>query len=240
MGRLINIENKRFGELVALSLSERKGKYGGRLWLCRCDCGEEKEIYLGSLLSGRSKSCGLHRGRSNKIIELKGMTFGLWTVLEEAGRTKLQQVRWLCRCDCGSERIVNGQDLISGKSQSCGCSRKHRYGEKGPRWKGGLTKIGKLVRNHLVRTTTWVQDVFARDDYICQRCSKRGGRLQAHHLIELSAIIIMNNIKTVEDIYECDLLFDLSNGITLCEDCHLWVHTKKNKKKEYITSCVAQ
>jgi len=203
--------------------------------VCRCDCGVEKEIYTSSLLSGRSKSCGFCRDRSSKIADLAGKTFGSWTVLEEAGRTKNQQVRWLCRCSCGTERVVSGIDLTSGKSKTCGCSRKHRFGKESPGWKGGLTIIGRLVRNHLARTTTWVQDVFARDNYTCRRCGERGGRLQAHHLIELSKIIINNDIETIEDISGCDLLFDLSNGICLCEKCHRWVHTKKNTCREYLT-----
>ena len=239
MAKLNNIKNKRFGKLVVLCLSNKKGKHGERYWLCKCDCGVEKEICTNSLLSGRSKSCGSHKRRSKKIIELKGKTFGLWTVLEESGRTKNQQVRWLCKCLCGIERIVNSLDLTSGKSRSCGCSRKHRYGKNSPGWRGGVTKINKLVRGCILKNTTWVQDVFARDNYICQRCNKKGGRLQAHHFFELSNIIMTNQIKTVEDIYKCDILFDLSNGITLCEDCHKWVHTKKNKYNEYI-NCVAQ
>ena len=27
---------------------------------------------------------------------------------------------WLCRCDCGREVLVRGEDLISGKVTSCG------------------------------------------------------------------------------------------------------------------------
>jgi hypothetical protein len=30
---------------------------------------------------------------------------------------------WLCRCNCGKQRIVEGCNLVTGKSASCGCWR---------------------------------------------------------------------------------------------------------------------
>lgn len=39
-------------------------------------------------------------------INLSGKRFGRWTVLEYVG-----QMKWLCRCDCGTEKPVNGSSL---------------------------------------------------------------------------------------------------------------------------------
>lgn len=30
-------------------------------------------------------------------------------------------VYWVCKCDCGKEKVVRNQHLISGKIRSCGC-----------------------------------------------------------------------------------------------------------------------
>ena len=38
-------------------------------------------------------------------------------------KNKSKGSKWLCRCDCGTQKIVWGKYLLSGKSQSCGCSR---------------------------------------------------------------------------------------------------------------------
>lgn len=39
---------------------------------------------------------------------------------------------WLCRCDCGREKVVYRGGLTSGDTTSCGCYRKdhlHEYGK---------------------------------------------------------------------------------------------------------------
>ena len=47
---------------------------------------------------------------------------------------------WLCKCDCGNERIVNGYSLRTGATVSCGCysrdktiQRNIRHGQAGTR-----------------------------------------------------------------------------------------------------------
>jgi len=53
-------------------------------------------------------------------INLEGQEFGCWTVLSEAGR-RHGHVMWLCQCQCGTKRIVEGVSLRKGGTKSCGC-----------------------------------------------------------------------------------------------------------------------
>lgn len=55
-----------------------------------------------------------------------GTVFGRWTVLAPAKRDKHGRKRFLCRCDCGVEKLVAGTYLRHGKSQSCGCLQRER------------------------------------------------------------------------------------------------------------------
>ena len=53
-----------------------------------------------------------------------GMTFGRLTVLEKDHRDKQRRKTYYrCRCECGGEAVVNGYNLKSGKTRSCGCLR---------------------------------------------------------------------------------------------------------------------
>lgn len=54
-------------------------------------------------------------------IDLIGTRFGRLVVLSPTERTTRWVARWLCRCDCGNEKIVIGLSLRNGKTRSCGC-----------------------------------------------------------------------------------------------------------------------
>lgn len=56
-------------------------------------------------------------------------TFGKLLVIENAGRNKHGHKLYKCKCDCGTEKIVRADTLLSGKVSSCGCSRgNHKHG----------------------------------------------------------------------------------------------------------------
>lgn len=58
-----------------------------------------------------------------------GAEFGRWTVLEDWSISPCGEKRWLCRCQCGTERYVLERSLRSGGSRSCGCLRGKRSKE---------------------------------------------------------------------------------------------------------------
>ena len=53
-----------------------------------------------------------------------GQRFGRWTVLGGCVTTQRGERKYLCRCDCGTERYVLERSLLYGGSQSCGCKKK--------------------------------------------------------------------------------------------------------------------
>lgn len=63
-----------------------------------------------------------------KAIDLTGQVFGNLTVIARAENDKRNKARWLCRCVCGNEKIVNAKHLRSGDTQSCGCMQGVRDG----------------------------------------------------------------------------------------------------------------
>jgi len=79
-----------------------------------------------------------------------------------------------------------------------------------PSWKGGKTSEIKMIRTSKPYRD-WRTKVFERDDYTCQECGKRNGNgkrivLNADHIKPFALYV--------------DLRFELSNGRTLCLDCH--------------------
>lgn len=51
---------------------------------------------------------------------LAGKTFDYWIVQDDCIYENNLR-KWLCECRCGTVRYVNEQNLLSGKSKSCGC-----------------------------------------------------------------------------------------------------------------------
>lgn len=56
-------------------------------------------------------------------IDLVGRTFGRLKVLEFAGQTDLGKAKWKVRCQCGTEFIAVGSNIMYGNTRSCGCYR---------------------------------------------------------------------------------------------------------------------
>lgn len=170
------------------------------------------------------------------------MEFGRLTALYPWKQEGVKFLRfWLFICSCGTVKILDKGSVMRGHSQSCGClaselssKRAKEYwqthdqtGENHHNWKGGPKKLNRIVRNS-VEMTAWRKDVFTRDSYTCQGCGQKGGYLHAHHVIHLATILYNHGIKDWEDAKACPLLWDRSNGLTLCNDCHQAEHPELN------------
>ena len=56
-------------------------------------------------------------------LELTGDRFGRLIVVGRHGSRKWRST-WLCRCDCGGEKVVRSDNLRNGDTRSCGCLTK--------------------------------------------------------------------------------------------------------------------
>lgn len=118
--------------------------------------------------------------------------------------------------------------LIGRQCPKCGLERRSK--ENHYKYNPSLTQEERQRRdmfNGEIRK--WREKVYKRDDYTCQICKIKGYKINAHHLYSW-------------DKYE-DKRFDVSNGVTLCEDCHKGFHREygygnndANQFKNYISN----
>lgn len=68
-----------------------------------------------------------------RITDRLGETYGRLKVIERAPNKSVKDTnaRWLCKCECGNECVVYGQDLQRGKQVSCGCYNRERIQSHG-------------------------------------------------------------------------------------------------------------
>ena len=102
------------------------------------------------------------------------------------------------------------------------------HGESHSNWIDGRTPEIQKIRKS-VQMDEWRNSIFERDNFTCQICydySRKGHRVifHAHHIKSFADILKDNCIKTIKDARECRKLWDISNGTTLCYECHYWVH----------------
>ena len=69
MAKIINLIGSRFGRLLVVSRGENAG--GRPSWICRCDCGNEKQFRGGDLRSGATRSCGCYRNDQVRVAITK-------------------------------------------------------------------------------------------------------------------------------------------------------------------------
>lgn len=55
------------------------------------------------------------------FIDLTGQKFGRLIVLSKSSTQRNRRWLWNCKCICGNEKLIDGQTLRSGESNSCGC-----------------------------------------------------------------------------------------------------------------------
>ena len=59
---------------------------------------------------------------SDNRFDISNIRFGKLTAVQCVSGKNSTAV-WLCKCDCGKEKLISYHDLAYGKTKSCGCSR---------------------------------------------------------------------------------------------------------------------
>jgi len=94
-------------------------------------------------------------------------------------------------------------------------------GEAHYNWKGGISRLNSSIRR-MTENRKWMDAVKERDG----ECAKCGADtdLEAHHIKPLAELVVEHGITTRKQARRCAALWELTNGITLCERCHCEYH----------------
>lgn len=185
-------------------------------------CGKIFHVDSNVINKGGGKYCSRNCKGKWMSKNVKGSNNGNWR--DGGAKTKTN-----CLV-CGKEIILKSCDVKRGRGKLCSkkCIGKwysdNRSGEKSHLWEGGLTPELKQIRNCL-KYRQWRQDVFVRNDFTCQECGQRGGKLHAHHIKFFAELIEeVREYLPLLNLFDGAMLYtplwDISNGITYCEECH--------------------
>ena len=118
-----DLTDMKFGELTAIKIVDSTPN--GKVWECKCSCGNVVNVISTRLLSGKTKSCGHIKREHKRIKEIVGKKFGRLEVLSEGEKPN----HCICKCECGNIGEYYVSNVVSGKTQSCGCLQKDRVRE---------------------------------------------------------------------------------------------------------------
>lgn len=117
-------------------------------------------------------------------------------------------------------------------------SRKNRgknKGQKNSSWNGGKTSLYDKIRK-CNQYKNWRSEVFEKDNFTCVFCGyDKGSIIEADHIKPFALILQENNIKTIYQAYNCEKLWSVDNGRTLCKHCHRKTKTWGNGTKNLLS-----
>lgn len=145
-------------------------------------------------------------------------------IASDIGCTEANILYWLrkhgiARRSISDARAIKKWGLCGEKNGMYG-----RCGSENPRWIDGSSPD----RQTMYARSFWKElskAVYERDGYKCVRCGQKHDakhKLHAHHIRPWAG--------------SPEYRFELSNIITLCQNCHNWVHSKENANNEYLSS----
>ena len=231
-----DLTGMRFGKLVCLAPTDKRGKSGGTIWQCKCDCGNECFAVSTQLTQGYKKSCGClsHPPLKNYV----GKRFGQLTVTRYHGKIDGAH-RWECKCDCGNMTVVHQTLLQSGKTKSCGClghpPAKDILGAKF----GDLTVIefdGNRDGEYFWRCKcTCGNETVVRQNNLLTGNTKSCGCLQAKIIKDNMKFVDGTSITLLEKASERLISSNSSghNGVYLNKKTQKWVAQITLKRKTY-------
>lgn len=233
MEKFTDLIGQRFGRLVVMEKAETERKPSGQsktMWFCKCDCGNETIVQASNLKNGNTRSCGCYKKErisETQVKNLIGKKFNNLLVIKKVfapENTKdKSSAYWLCKCDCGKEKIVSSQHLIKGYVICCGqfCMEHPKKIESAKNRIYNAYKLSAIKRNLIFSLN--------KEDFlktITQNCFYCGA--EPFNKMKVNGVdryIFYNGIDRINN----KKGYTVGNIVPCCPDCN---HAKSNKNIE--------
>lgn len=163
-----------------------------------------------------------------KLIDETGNRHGRWLVLERSEKSRDGKAYWICRCDCGTERVVQGVDLRGGQSRSCGClrdeltSKRRALPEEEASFRQLISKYRRNAKSRDVSFELSVNEFKTITQSRCHYCGIEPIMVSGEGL-HLNGYYLYNGIDRKDN----DKGYTIDNCVAACGDCNRAKRTMK-------------
>ena len=213
-GRFCSVACRNAGQVAEYQGEKNRFWEGGKIKRT-CDfCGKEFDVFPSRIKHGNAKFCSRACVCRWRVAQNRVQGLG-------ANGAPIQMAVTKKCLNCGAMFIVSPRYEKEGRGLFCSrdCFGEYtketgRYaGKQNPNWRGGITDTNLLLRASL-EYQEWREKVFERDGWTCRECGAKrevgSVVLHAHHVKEFAT--------------HPEMRLDVSNGLTLCEPCHMALH----------------
>lgn len=175
--------------------------------------------------------------------DLTGKRFGHMAVMERVIDKTKSMTQWICKCDCGTIKVMTGWVLRNSKSDPpihCGClsylgrPKNRRY--KDFKQASFNHVLGMYQQAAKRRELSWELSNEQFQDFInksCHYCGQLPSRLynpyqyqkKPKNNLRQNADILINGIDRIDP----EKGYSLDNCVPCCQDCNYGKHTKTQK-----------
>ena len=171
---------------------------------------------------------------------LLGKVFGRLTIIYEHEKIK-GRTAWLCKCECGKEKVVKSEYLKNGDTKSCGCLNDEKRTEN---YKKAIASITKYTPYEAAAIEIY-KDMYNDGDIAfehflelsqlpCHYCKEKpsnihksaGKNSKNSEKFKKEAIFIYNGLDRVDNSIK---KHTLNNVVSCCRDCNV---AKRERSQE--------
>jgi len=166
-----------------------------------------------------------------RIKDRTNQKFNNWTFIKYEKTNKYGESLWLCRCDCGFEKIQVAGNVTSGGSTKCkSCSQIHNYNNllPTPVWKTIVRNASNRNKQFLI-TKEFAENLFISQD---KKCTLSG-----------LDIVFAKSFKEYSNGFQTASLDRIDSSIGYIESNVQWIHKTINimknnlKESDFINFC---
>jgi hypothetical protein len=202
-GVFVDLTNQKFGRLTPVK-HVGQDKNGNSLWLCKCECNNEKIISSGSFKNGNTKSCGcLYKNSNNNFKhgniknKKQSKTYTAWAAMKDRcsnpntrnyknfGGKKISVCsRWLEK-DNGFQNFLDDMGECSPGLSLYRIDRTKNYFKENCRWDTKKEQERNKGNNNLITykgktqcLSAWAEEYNIRKDTLWRRLYKYGWSIE--------------------------------------------------------------